>query len=472
MFEVPESEVKNRLRFDNPWWETGEVEARYRDWPRRAYFDGFVHLVRPGGEQRAVVLMGPRRVGKTVMIQQTIDGLIEGGVATDHILYLMADTPVYTGLPLETLLLLFQEIHGHDRAAPLFVFFDEIQYHPEWELHLKSLVDSYPAMRFVVSGSAAAALKMKSQESGAGRFTEFVLPPLTFFEFIEFKKLGEDIVKDIDRLNEQFIDYLNFGGFPEAVTQERVRRDMSRYVANDIIDKVLLRDLPSLYGISDPQELNRLFTVLALNTGLEVNIDGLSQSSNVSKNTLKKYLDYLEAAFLIVRLPRMDQNGRRFKKQTNFKIYLTNPSLRAALFGAIGPDDPAMGQMAETAIVSQFAQSYAFKNLSYARWKTGEVDLVYSFLDFTEAIEIKWSDQILEHPMEGLKSLMAFCKKAGPMDHIAATTRTRDGGQIIDEMEIKFIPTSVACYGVGKGFVQSDLDLGRHPLTELDFANP
>jgi predicted AAA+ superfamily ATPase len=81
---------------------------------------------------------------------------------------------------------------------------------------------------------------------------------------------------------------------------------------------VLLRDLPSLYGISDTQELNRLFTTLAYNTGNEVSIDELSKDSGVAKNTLRKYLEYLEAAFLIHRLYRIDENARRFKRAMHF----------------------------------------------------------------------------------------------------------------------------------------------------------
>jgi predicted AAA+ superfamily ATPase len=102
-------------------------------------------------------------------------------------------------------------------------------------VHLKSLHDAGTKTRFVVSGSANAALGMGSRESGAGRFTDFLLPPLTFAEFLN------------------------------------------------------LRDLPSLYGISDMRELNRLFTMLALNTGNEISLDALASKSAVSKNTLKRY---------------------------------------------------------------------------------------------------------------------------------------------------------------------------------------
>lgn len=109
--------------------------------------------------------------------------------------------------------------------------FDEIQYLKNWEVHLKDLVDSYPLVKFIATGSAAAALKLKIQESGAGRFSDFMLPPLTFCEFLLFTNDDESLIdvvessnnrkaytpKDIAALNLRFIDYLNFGGYPEVV---------------------------------------------------------------------------------------------------------------------------------------------------------------------------------------------------------------------------------------------------------------
>jgi len=402
-------------------------------------------------------------------------------VPETSILYVSVDTPVYTGMALEKLLELFMELHGHSPKDARYVFFDEIQYHLDWERHLKSLVDSYPDIRLVVSGSSAAALKLKSLESGAGRFTDFILPPLTFAEFLDFKELTEKlfypevhetrIPNDIEGLNEAFIDYLNYGGFPEAVFEERVRNGMSRYVANDIIDKVLLRDLPSLYGISDPQELNRLFTVIAYNTGLEVNIDELSKRSQVAKNTIKKYLEYLEAAFLIRRIYRVDQNARRFKKQTHFKIYLANPSLRSALFGAVDADDPAMGRLAETALVSQFSHSASFGLLHYARWKSGktilEVDLVV--LDrhsqrVIDAIEVKWSDRAAKNPGKELASFLAFCRKNELKDG-GVSTFSLFGTEDTDDLIIDFNPIAYHCWWIGRIIVHEELEKGTHPLT-------
>jgi len=261
MEQITDTEIRRRLAFDNPWWAGAGIDREYRAWPRRAYFKAFFDLVERRSPRRAVVLMGPRRVGKTVMINQAVQSLLDGGVAGTAILYVSLDTPLYTGLWMEKLLNLFMDERGHGPGAELFVFFDEVQYHPDWERHLKSLVDSFRNVKFTVSGSAAAALRLKCQESGAGRFTDYHLPPLSFSEFLDFRVHGNWFECDVERLNTEFIDYINFGGFPEAVMDETARSDMSRYIANDIVDKVLLRDLPSLYGIADVQELKRLLTL-------------------------------------------------------------------------------------------------------------------------------------------------------------------------------------------------------------------
>src|SRR5690606_28747981 len=141
-----------------------------------------------------------------------------------------------------------------------------------------------------------------------------------------------------------------------------------------IIDKVLLRDLPQLYSIGDTQELNQLFTRLAWNTGCEVATDRLEKEAGISRNTLKKYLEYLEAAFLIRLVHRVDLGAKVLQRSNTDKVYLTNPSLRAALFAPLGADDPRMGALAETALVAQ--GFHRDREVHYARWKDAEVDLV------------------------------------------------------------------------------------------------
>ena len=476
MIEISLKDVQNRLLFDNPWWnENGNVP--YANLPERHYLESFLHLVKDRSVRRAVILMGPRRVGKTVMLFQAIGKLIALGTPPRSILFLSLETPIYTGLALEKFVHLFQDRFRHEPGVPLTIVFDEIQYLRDWEVHLKSLVDSYPKIRFIASGSAAAALLLKSRESGAGRFTEFLLPPLTFAEYLGFINKADALIeetegnrdvglsptyraRDIDALNREFIEYLNIGGYPEAVFNEAVRQDRERYIKSDIIDKVLLRDLPQLYGIRDIQELNRLFTTLAYNTGNEVSLEDLSKSSGVVKTTLNRYIEYLEAAFLIRRVYRIDQNAKQFKRAMAFKVYLTNPTMRAALFGSLAEDDQSMGALAETALFSQwFHDQEWIKNIHYARWAKGEIDMVFLYPAIQKpawCVEVKWSDRVMSDPAE-LRHLKAFLQTHPTIgeDGCSITTKTVSDSYAFEQWKIELVPTSLLVYRVGKNIVES-----------------
>lgn len=469
MKEISEKEIIRKITLENPWWDEGvSIDEYFSKMKPRAYLSSFYKLVSEKNVKRAAVLMGPRRVGKTVLLYHAIQRLIDDGVNPKRICYISIEAPVYIGLSLEGIIEYFLRIFNLKSLKGCYVFFDEIQYLKGWEVHLKKLVDDFRDTKFIASGSAAAALKLKSAESGAGRFTHFHLPPLTFYEYLYLlekdslvhkgydEKNDEEIylATNIDQLNDEFINYLNFGGYPEALFSEAIQADPQRYIRSDIIDKVLMRDLPGLYGIHDIQELNRLFTMLAYNTSNEVSLDELSSGAGVAKNTIKRYLEYLEAAFLIKIIHRIDQNAKRFQRANFFKVYLTNPSMRCALFDPVTEDHEFMGNMAETAIVSQWIHSMNLEKLHYARWKQGEVDLVYLDGDVVAwCMEIKWSDRYFNRPEE-LKSLIQFAESHG-VDFVGTTTKTKKGVRVINEVAIDYYETSVYCYTVGRNTTES-----------------
>ncbi len=482
MLEISKTDIVARLQFDNPWWGSGKNgKVAFEQEPRRKYFTAFYKSVIDVSIKRAIVLMGPRRVGKTVMVYHCIKELIKSNVDAKKILYVSLETPIYTGLSLDQILGLFQEKFAHKRDSKLFIFFDEVQYLKNWEVHLKSLVDSYPDYKFVATGSAAAALRLKSDESGAGRFSDYVLPPLTFAEYLAFINKEDELIgrkdqkdepsmvvyttKNINSLNAEFINYLNYGGYPEAVFSEAIRKDPGQYIKSDIIDKVLLRDLPSLYGINDIQELNRLFTTLAYNTGNEVSLEALSRSSGVAKNTIRRYIEYLEAAFLIKVVERIDQNAKRFKRAMSFKVYLTNPSMRAALFGQIVEQSEAMGALTETAIFSQW-QHGRTTQLFYARWATGEVDIVC--LNGEEqkpawAVEVKWSDRPYQSRGE-LDNCVEFIKLNPKVKQpILITSRTiLDLDVVYKGVQFSFRPSSLYAYTLGANLLR-EVEMSPNP---------
>lgn len=455
--------LENRIKADHGWWSTSRIPF-YNELRSRRYFAGFYSHVKQSTLHRAVVLMGPRRIGKTVMMYQAIQALIDEGVNPEQILYFSLDTPIYTNVSLEELIARALT-PSNTSIEGCYIFFDEIQYLKDWEIHLKSLVDRNRKTKFIASGSAAAALRMKSTESGAGRFTDFFLPPLTFSEYIDlnsYDSLLEEIVVDfggsrrfyrsldIEQLNKHFIDYINFGGFPEIALNKEEVKNPEQVIQKDITDKVIMKDLPGLFGIENTLELQQFFNVLAYRTGEILNYRNVSEETKAENKTVKKYIEYLESAFLIKVLHRVDVTAKRFKNITQFKVYLTNPSLFTGLFGRISAEDERFPHLVETAVFAQYLhRQHHF--LRYANWKRngmeGEVDLIQLSPNFQKvhwALEVKWSDS---PKVDKLKYFMS--KNKIQKGIVTSKTTFRDGSDIL------VVPNSVYAYVVGKNALDS-----------------
>lgn len=447
-----------RIIADHVWWKNKTIPF-YNEFRKRRYYQKFYDLVKQKTLHRAVVLMGPRRIGKTVIMYQAIQELIDEGVSPKKILYFSIDTPIYTNVSLEELISKALE-SNNEEIEGCYIFFDEIQYLKDWEIHLKSLVDRNRKTKFIASGSAAAALKMKSVESGAGRFSDYFLPPLTFAEYIDlnsYDALLEEIeidfsgprkfyrCNDIEKLNSHFQDYINFGGFPEIALNSDEVKNPEQVIQKDITDKVIMKDLPGLFGIENTLELQQFFNVLSYRTGEILNYKNVSEETKTDNKTVKKYIEYLESAFLIKVLHRVDVTAKRFKNITQFKIYLTNPSLFTGLFGKVKAGDERFPHLVETAVFAQYLhREHNF--LRYASWKRngkeGEVDLIQLSPNFQRAywaLEVKWSDT------PKVDKLKYFMNKNN-IEKGIITSKTK----FVDGKDLLIVPNSVYAYLVGK----------------------
>lgn len=463
MLEISIDDIQRRVIRDNPWWSSKSTKGlRWRDLTRRDYFKTFYKISTNTTVKRSTVLLGPRRVGKTVMLHHFIYQLIDKGINPKNVLYLSIDAPVYSNIALEKMLLIFQGINKISDDELCYVIFDEVQYLKDWETHLKDLTDAYPNVKFIVSGSAASALRLKSRESGAGRFSDFMLPPLTFLEFTKFVgKLDSCVnfsgdyydLKDIEELNKCFINYINYGGFPEVALDDYIQANLDAFIKSDIVDKVLLKDLPNLHGITNTQDLNNIFKLLAYNNGQEVGLEAIAKQSQIQKVHIKNFIEYLDSAFLISQHDKLPTSGKQLVRKRNFKVFLTNPSMRAALFSPVDPaDSTTIGHLAEAAILSQWDHlSRSLQNYYYRDPAGNEVDIVgqdAGTLRPTRPVEVKWSDSTVRNPKSSLKGLIYLLNKYDLKQGIV-TSKTIRQTVVIDNRKILVIPTSLYCLNIG-----------------------
>jgi predicted AAA+ superfamily ATPase len=464
MHIISDNDLFHRLSFDNPWWEfTAETRVKFRHPARRILFPAFADRLQKMGAGQVLALAGPLRAGKTVLMRQMVAHLIERGVSPRSVFYASLTTPSYTAADLGTLFEMFCRRYRHGPGAELYVFFDEVQYVRGWEKAALDLAKRRPNARIVGAVSSGSPAISTGKTAEGGKISVFVLPPLTFLEFLRFRGSEQQLFvagsgrhegkmvlapNGLPVLNAEFHRYVNFGGFLEGVLGKAHNAPAPTFVRDGVADRVLHKDLASLAGISDTQEINRLFGLLAFNTAREVSVDELAKAAGIAKNTLRKYLDYLESAFLIRRLERVDRHAMRFQRAVAFKVYLTTPCLYTALFGPVTAGDQYFPRLAETAFVSQWLGSAAVDDLAYASWRDGKVDLLA--IDPasgrpSHVYEIDWTDSY-NRSVKRPDQLTEFVEATNPAASPYILTRSIARPGMMRGITITLAPISLYCY--------------------------
>ena len=314
----------------NPWWKTGAVHPKQAKTYRRFAFHEAMKSLEQTGLRRTVILTGTRRVGKTTIQYQMIQALLEKGVAPQKIVFVSMDHPM---LKLGGFSSVLECYHENVYAEQdVYYFFDEVQYAQDWDKWLKTIYDMQPDTQVVATRSASPALMKGSRESGAGRWSVIQVPTMSFYEYCELTgvdrpQLSEQlkltsllrmtqqqrtqVMMQLSKVQNHFNRYLQVGGFPElALADNDIMAQ--QIMREDVVDKVLKRDLPALYNIRNATELERIFLYLCNVSSEIVSIDAIAKElSGVSRPTVESYIQYLESANLIYQSWPVDMAGKK-----------------------------------------------------------------------------------------------------------------------------------------------------------------
>jgi predicted AAA+ superfamily ATPase len=213
----------------NPWWKESKARGTTRFPVRRDLHKTVLDQVLDISDRRAVVLIGPRQVGKTVLLLQVADDLLDQGWPVQNLTYFDFSDDRLTE-PVNARDIVSMKPFGVNPDHPRLFLLDEIRLSPNWDQWLKHMVDK-GSDRFAVTDSAASILREASSESGQGRWDEYWLEGLTFREFVRLhERPGEKEEETLQRLRNLPERYLMLGGFPEHATSvdfSEVRRRLS-----------------------------------------------------------------------------------------------------------------------------------------------------------------------------------------------------------------------------------------------------
>ena len=407
----------------NTWWTTGRVRAslveKYR---RKLYQDLRKNLKR----RQALLIWGMRRVGKTVLALQLIDDLLKDGVDPRFVLYFSFDeAPSDVRDVLETYQKQVLEATFEATEDTVYVFFDEIQKVHDWESKIKVYYDLYPRIKFVLTGSASVALRKRSKESLAGRIIAFLLEPLSFEEFLEL--LGKDV--GAIRKNPKLWDrdmapllnkYMRYGSFAELVGEED-EEYARNYILNNVVERVVYRDLPQEFGLRDVELLRSLLYILARNPGAVVNYRELSKNLGRDQRTVSNYMEYLEYG-LLVRLVYNYRGSPMASARKMKKAYLGTPNIALA-YGP--PSSEITSRLLENLVLMKTGARFFYRN-------SFEVDFVLVNDGTLTAIEVKEG----EPDVRQLKLLAKhFPKRVAKAVLVTAERGTAEGAEVMPAWE-------------------------------------
>lgn len=330
-------------------------------------------IVEKLNKDKAIILIGPRQVGKTTIIKSILNN-------TEH-LFLDGDDPTIRNLLTEPNTEQLKSIIGNSKT----VFIDEAQRIKNIGITLKLITDQFKDVQLLVSGSSAFELNNQINEPLTGRKWEYNLFP------ISWEELENDIgfVKAEQQLELRIL----YGMYPDVINNPGEEVE----ILKQFVNSYLYKDILAFGGIRKPEMLEKLVKALALQIGSEVSYNELAQLIGVDKNTISNYIDLLTKGYIVYRLPSFSRNLRNEIK-TNQKIYFYDTGIRNMVIGNFNPLDSRndKGTLWENFLITERLKMNTY-HLSLANsyfWRTKqqqEIDYVEEIAGEIKGYEFKWN---------------------------------------------------------------------------------
>jgi len=329
-------------------------------------------------DSQAIIVLGARQVGKTTLVKDIRQQISD---EKTRVLYLDCDIDEQRNVINTTsIAVLGQLLKDVD-----LLFIDEAQHLTDPGRTVKVIHDHLPDVRVLVTGSSSLDLQNKMSDAMTGRTFEFRLFPLSFNEVLADQEIS---TQSNPLLEKQAADallpsILTYGLYPAVYTEGDPIRKQRLLV--ELTKKYLFKDVLTYRGVQNSQAIQDLARALAYQIGSEVNENELAKRLGIDAKTVASYIDILEKAFVLVRLPAYSNpNNLRREIGGKYKVFFVDLGIRNALIGDFNPANIRndMGELWENFLLIERMKTYANKNqqlVHYNFWRSydgAEVDYV------------------------------------------------------------------------------------------------
>ena len=369
-------------------------------------------------------LIGPRRVGKSTLLKQSLNHIINEQKVKPTQTFFYEFEPGQTRQDLDLVINTYFE-NKLDKNSIFYMFLDEIQFIPNYELSLKYLVDQFPQARILITGSLSLGYKRKMAESLAGRILPIQIYPLCFEEYLKIAKLPQLKIFQESKnqlnllsqaaveLNPEFQKFLTKATYPQAIFWPDTvpLKDF----LDTIVNQSLNQDSMQFFNLERPDLISGLYKYLASNNGSEISLSTLASKTQSNGITIKKYLDVLEMLGLIYVL----KNTLDPLKNINSKAKIYVNSMFENSWANTNHNN--LGNSVESYVLERLM--FSKSQISFFRDRNKEID----FINYTnkEVIEVKYKANI---ELDKFDFLAAKSKEIGYKPVIISQSQTRLNG--------------------------------------------
>lgn len=434
-------DIKKSLYVNNPWWQGEKIDPQFLLGRKRTEFNNILNLL---DEKRILAIIGPRRVGKSTLIYQTINDLLENKkINNKRILLFSGDDPSLffneDDKLSDVLEVYFNEILEENLAKlkeKVYIFIDEIHFIKNWQNYLKVYFDRKYKIKFIVTGSSSLHLFKDANESLLGRIENIYVLPLSFHQFLNFHRTyvshQTDITIpkfDLDKPTESFKrleafyydnglkltiqkilnEYLLVGGYPEYFEERNIEIWQKR-LADDIITRGIYKDILSLYNIKSPEILEKLLYYIADNNSQTSSYNGMTNNFKIDTVTLISYIGYLKQAFLINVLENYSTNIGKIIR-SNKKISLLDNGIQNSLLKRKEISSNDAGHLIESMVdfdLRLLCEKENNNEYYYRNANKEEIDVILDRKIDIIPIEVKYTNQI---ETRGIHTINHFVEK-------------------------------------------------------------
>jgi len=451
----------------NPWFRDNLVPEKFLKPYTR---DELITLVSTMGKtELATLLIGGRRVGKSVLMYQLIDHLLKTGVASKHILFVQGDNPVLREVEddmniLNTVIRTYEKyVLDEDLSKSnslIYIFLDEAQSLPNWDAEIKTLIDLKYPIKFFITGSSSTKLREGAQSPLVGRIRASILPPFGYRDFLDYElsivrsvnissslkaireyfynALGHNSKEDITRAledmaklmsqyntQELFEEYILYGGFPYVV-EHRNSEDVSKYL-KDILLMTFSRDILHEEQIREPMAFERLMVCICMNISGVFKYKSLAERVGLKdERTVRRYIDYyIDSHYVSISLPFSFTSKQESIGSANKKIYvIDNGLINTLLFKNqrdVSSDSAYRGVLIENLIhnvLLNYKQSITGSLYdTIPHWDNTknhrEIDFIFQPDGQVYPVEVKAKDTIRDEELIEMKAFLTNKKTSG-----------------------------------------------------------